>query len=108
MRWMRAAALIGTFAVLATAGPAWGEGITKAGAALRSGWYPGEWSITPELVSGGTFGQMWSSPVEGQVYAQPLLDNGTLVVATESNKVYGLNPATGALKWSEPLDLGTP
>jgi len=108
MRRMRAAVLVGTFAVLATAGPAWGEGITNAGDDLRTGWYPSEPSITPELVSGGTFGQMWSSPVEGQVYAQPLLYNGTLVVATESNKVYGLNPATGALKWSEPLDLGTP
>ena len=108
MRRMRAAVLIGTFAVLATAAPALGEGITNAGDDLRTGWYPNESSITPELVSGGTFGQMWSSPVEGQVYAQPLLDSGTLVVATESNKVYGLDPATGALKWSEPLDLGTP
>lgn len=105
---MRAVVLVGMFAVLATAGSALGEGITNAGDDLRTGWYPGESSITPELVSGGTFGQLWSAPVEGQVYAQPLLDNGTLVVATESNKVYGLNPATGALKWSQPLDLGTP
>ncbi len=108
MRRMRAAVLVGMCAVLATAGPALGEGITNAGDDLRTGWYPNESSITPELVSGGTFGQMWSAPVEGQVYAQPLLDSGTLMVATESNKVYGLDPATGALKWSEPLDLGTP
>jgi Abnormal spindle-like microcephaly-assoc'd, ASPM-SPD-2-Hydin/PQQ-like domain len=108
MRRMRAAVLVGTFAVLATAGPAWGEGITNAGDDLRTGWYPNEPSLTPELVSGGTFGQLWSTPVEGQVYAQPLLDNGTLLVATEANKVYGLNPATGALSWSKPLDLGTP
>ena len=108
MRRMRAAVLVGTFAVLATAGPALGEGITNAGDDLRTGWYPNEPSLTPALVSGGTFGQLWSTPVEGQVYAQPLLEDGTLVVATEDNKVYGLNPATGALKWSEPLDLGTP
>ena len=108
MRRMRAVVLVGMCAVLVTAGSALGEGITNAGDDLRTGWYPGESSITPELVSGGTFGQMWSAPVEGQVYAQPLLDNGTLVVATESNKVYGLNPATGALKWSEPLNLDTP
>jgi hypothetical protein len=108
MRGMCAAVLVGICAVLAIAGPALAEGITNAGDDLRTGWYPGESSLTPELVSGGTFGQMWSSPVEGQVYAQPLLDNGTLVVATESNKVYGLNPATGALNWSKPLDLGTP
>jgi hypothetical protein len=108
MRRMRAAVLVGTFAVLVTAGPAWGQGITNAGDDLRTGWYPSEPAITPELVSGGTFGQMWSAPVEGQVYAQPLLDDGTLVVATEDNKVYGLDPATGALKWSTPLNLGTP
>ncbi len=108
MRWMRTAVLVGIFAVLATAGPALGEGITNAGDDLRTGWYPNEGSITPELVSGGTFGQMWSAPVEGQVYAQPLLDGGTLLVATEKNKVYGLDPATGALSWTKPLDLGTP
>jgi len=39
---------------------------------------------------------------------QPLLDDGTLFVATEKNKVYGLNPKTGALNWSEPLSLGKP
>lgn len=108
MRRMRTIALVGAFAVLATAGSAAGEGITNAGDDLRTGWYPDESSITPELVSGGTFGQLWSAPVEGQVYAQPLLDDGTLLVATEANKVYGLDPATGALKWSKPLDLGTP
>jgi hypothetical protein len=59
-------------------------------------------------VSGGTFGQLWSATVDGQVYAQPLLANGTLLVATENNKVYGLNPATGAAKWAAPLNLGTP
>ena len=46
--------------------------------------------------------------VEGQVYAQPLLGDGTVLVATENNKVYGLDPATGAQKWTTPLNLGTP
>ena len=44
--------------------------------------------------------------VNGQVYAQPLLENGTLLVATETNHVYGLDPATGTAKWS--ASLGTP
>ncbi|HET7047262.1 MAG TPA: choice-of-anchor D domain-containing protein [Solirubrobacteraceae bacterium] len=58
-------------------------------------------------MSGGTFGQLWSAPVNGQVYAQPLLSpTGTLIVATENDKVYGLNPATGAQQWTN--DLGTP
>ncbi len=92
----------------ALAGPAGAAGITNAGDDLRTGWYPNSSSITPQLVSGGTFGQMWSASVEGSVYAQPLLENGTLLVATEKNKVYGLDPSSGALKWEKPLNLGTP
>ena len=71
-------------------GSAQASGITNSSEDLRTGWYPGESTITPGLVSGGTFGQEWSASVEGQVYAQPLLDENTLLVATEKNHVYGL------------------
>jgi Bacterial lectin/PQQ-like domain/Abnormal spindle-like microcephaly-assoc'd, ASPM-SPD-2-Hydin len=94
--------------VLACTSTAWASGVTNASDDLRTGWYPNMGSLTPQLVSGGTFGQMWSTTVEGQVYAQPLLSNGTVLVATEKNKVYGLDPATGALKWAKALNLGTP
>ncbi len=108
MRRTRAVSVLCTLVMLATAGQALGSGITNSGDDLRTGWYPNEPSITPQLVSGGTFGQLWSAPVEGEVYAQPLLDDGTLLVATEKNKVYGLDPTTGAPRWSQPLNLGTP
>src|SRR5215469_3762255 len=88
---------------LASGASAFAEGITNSGDDLRDGWYPEQTSLTPQLVSGGTFGQLWSTPVEGSVYAQPLLANGTLLVATENNKVYGLDPATGATRWPAPL-----
>jgi len=94
--------------VLGSAASASASGVTNANDDLRTGWYPNMGSLTPQLVSGGTFGQMWSTTVEGQVYAQPLLSNGTVLVATEKNKVYGLDPATGALKWAKALNLGTP
>ena len=94
--------------VLVLAGSAVAAGITNSGDDLRDGWYPEASSLTPELVSGGTFGQLWSASVEGQVYAQPLLANGTLLVATEDNMVYGLDPSTGALQWPAPLNLGVP
>ncbi len=106
MRRMRRISTICTFVLLAVAGPALAAEVTNSGDNLRTGWYPEEAAISPQLVSGGTFGQLWSAPVEGQVYAQPLLANGTLLVATENNKVYGLDPATGATKWSK--SLGTP
>ncbi|HEY4428345.1 MAG TPA: choice-of-anchor D domain-containing protein, partial [Solirubrobacteraceae bacterium] len=94
--------------LLVSAAQALGAGITNSGDDLRDGWYPDEPSLTPQLVSGGTFGQLWSTAVEGQVYAQPLLYNGTLLVATQANKVYGLDPATGAARWPAPLELGAP
>jgi len=105
----RIAALLVTLAItgLTFAAGALASGITNSGDDLRDGWYPDEPSLTPQLVSGGTFGQMWSTSVDGQVYAQPLLANGTVIVATENNKVYGLDPATGALRWPA-LELGTP
>jgi iron transport multicopper oxidase len=94
--------------VMAPAAGARAEGITTAGDDLRDGWSPEQSSLTPQLVSGGTFGQLWSATVDGQVYAQPLLANGNLLVATENNKVYALDPASGATRWPSPLDLGTP
>jgi HYDIN/CFA65/VesB family protein/ASPM-SPD-2-Hydin domain-containing protein/putative pyrroloquinoline-quinone-binding quinoprotein len=92
--------------MLALAASAAASGVTNSGDDLRTGWYPEASTITPQLVSGGSFGRLWSAPVEGQVYAQPLLANGTLLVATEADKAYGLNPTTGAVKWSKTL--GTP
>jgi hypothetical protein len=113
MEWRsvkRAVVLVAAVALclVSLAAQAGASGITSGGDDLRTGWYPNNPSLTPQLVSGGTFGQMWSATVEGSVYAQPLLDNGTLLVATEQNKVYGLDPATGASKWAKPLNLGTP
>src|SRR5439155_19279448 len=100
--------LLLALSVLASAGVALAEGITNAGDDLRDGWYPEQSSLTPQLVSGGTFGQLWSASVDGQVYAQPLYVNGNLLVATENNKVYLMDSATGAMRWTQPLFLGTP
>jgi hypothetical protein len=63
----RAATLLAALAavLLALAGSAFGSGITNSGDDLRDGWYPDEPSLTPQLVSGGTFGQLWSTTVDG-------------------------------------------
>ena len=52
------------------------------------------------------FGPLFTTHLQGQIYAQPLLFNGTLLVVTEDNQVYGLDPGTGAIRWSR--ELGTP
>jgi iron transport multicopper oxidase len=100
---------------VASAGAALADGITNSGADGRTGWYPNA-EISPEIVGGGTFGQLWSAPVNGQVYAQPLVATTTsggqtsesVIVATETNWVYGLDPSNkGAQRWGKQFP-GTP
>ena len=58
------------------------------------------------MVHGSSFGEVFSTAVKGQVYAQPLVIGSTVIVATEQDWVYGLNASTGAIEWS--TSLGTP
>src|SRR5579872_1763799 len=59
-------------------GPADGGG-TNRGDLGRDGWYPDEPGLTPASVESADFGELFSTPVQGQVYAQPILDDGTVV-----------------------------
>ncbi|MEA2428801.1 MAG: hypothetical protein QOF37_2429, partial [Thermoleophilaceae bacterium] len=91
---------------LAVAGGASAAAVTYANDSLRTGWYPDQGSLTPQLVTGGSFGQLFSTQLTGQVYGQPLVSNDTAFVGTEANWIYGLNPRTGAIKWQR--NVGTP
>ncbi len=78
---------------------------------LRTGWDQNERALSPSVVGGGHFGQLFSTAVNGQVYAQPLVVGSHVIVATENNWVYGLNSVTGCraarnllLRWG----MGTP
>src|SRR5205807_195992 len=42
-------------------------------------------------------------PVDGQVYAQPLVVKGAVIAATETNNVHSLDGNTGAQRWSRSL-----
>ena len=86
---------------------------TGAKDSARTGWYPDQTNLSPGLVGGGSFGQQFSATVDGQVYAQPLVAANTLLVATETNNIYGLDPADGSRRWTRnlgppwnPADLG--
>ncbi|WP_307623791.1 choice-of-anchor D domain-containing protein [Streptomyces sp. V3I7] len=72
----------------------------------RTGWDANEPGLAPGQVSSSDFGQQFSTTVDGQVYAQPLVVGRTVVVATENNKVYGLNSASGAINWTR--NMGAP
>jgi putative pyrroloquinoline-quinone binding quinoprotein len=78
---------------------------------LRSGWYPDQPGLNPSAGGECAFGELWSKPVNGQVYAAPLVEpdagtNGTMFVATETNDIYGFDAVTGQQLWTR--NLGVP
>lgn len=99
------ATALAALAVLAP-GSAHAGGITNAGSDARTGWYPREPALRPSTVGDATFGRLWATPVKGQVYAQPLVVGGRVVVATEANQVVSLDAARGRPQWA--TDLGGP
>jgi hypothetical protein len=79
------------------------DDVTASQDALRTGWDPNEPGLSPGVVTGGTFGQLFSTAVNGPIYAQPLVAGSTVIVATENDWVYGLDAQTGRIKWSQQI-----
>jgi PQQ-like domain len=79
---------------------------------LRTGWYPNQPGLNPNAGGQCAFGEQWAAQVSGQVYARPVVDpgtnlpNGTLVVATENNDIYGFDAVDGHQLWTR--NLGVP
>jgi hypothetical protein len=70
--------------------------------------------LTPSNVNAGSFGKLFTTPLDGQVYAQPLLLTGVnittgsqqgthdvIYVATEHDSVYALDAHSGAVLWQD-------
>ena len=51
-------------------------------------------------------GIRWTASLGGAVYGQPLVIGNTVVAATEQDEVFGLDLATGAVRWR--ISVGTP
>jgi hypothetical protein len=83
-------------------GPA-GDETTVSQNNLRDNWDPSEPALTAAALQNGSFGQIFKTAVNGQVYSQPLVIGSTLIVSTENDWVYGLNAATGAIEWKTSL-----
>ena len=95
--------------VLATlVAPVWATQTTISVDTLRTAWDQNEPGLAPSSVRASDFGQMFSTQLDGQIYAQPIVSSGTLVIATENNKVYGLNPTSGAITWTKDLGPAWP
>src|SRR4051812_398469 len=65
---------------------------------LRTGWDRDEPGLGPGSVTDGGFGQLFRTPVDGQVYAQPVVWGDVVLVATEQNQVYGIDALSGAVR----------
>ncbi|MEY9887727.1 hypothetical protein ABIA31_001356 [Catenulispora sp. MAP5-51] len=75
---------------------------------LRTGWDSAEPGLGPATITSSGFGQIFSTAVDGQVYAEPITAGDVLVVTTENNSVYGLDPGSGAVAWHVNLGPAWP
>jgi hypothetical protein len=103
-----AVALAGTLAgiQLASPGPVQADEVTTSQNMARDGWDSTEPILSPATVSSKSFGQVFDTKVNGQVYGQPLNVGSSVLVATENDWVYSINRNTGAVNWSR--QLGSP
>jgi uncharacterized repeat protein (TIGR03806 family) len=87
----------------------------------RLGWNDKEALLGPDVVGSPRFGKLFSRPVKGQIYAQPLVvpdvDLGSrgrhdvVFVATQANRVYAFDasdPAQSAPLWVTDLGASVP
>lgn len=56
----------------------------------------------------GSLTRAWSTPLDGAVYAEPLVVGARLIAATEGDTVYALDPATGGVSWRRNLGHPVP
>src|SRR3989441_1231453 len=65
----------------------------------RTGYIPG----TPDPHN---LSKIWSTQLDGSVYAEPLVVGKHVIVATEGDSLYALDPNTGSVLWH--TNVGTP
>lgn len=93
---------------VAAALPASADEPTVSQDTYRDGWDQSETALDPASVQSPDFGQQFATQLDGSVYAQPLVIGNTLVAATENDKVYGLDSATGAILWTDDFGPAWP
>ena len=95
--------LLGALAVMVLAclpAVARADWTTYRGDALRSG-------VDTSSTGSVPFASAWTSPnLGGDLWAQPLVHDGLVIVATESDEVVALSEATGQVVWQ--ASTGTP
>lgn len=94
------------------------EVLTHHNNVARTGAVLDETVLSPSTIRGQQFGKLMSLPVDGQIYAQPLVVTGldipgkgthdALFVATMRNFVYAFDAADGTPLWSLSLGAAMP
>ncbi|MDH6142828.1 hypothetical protein P3T35_004856 [Kitasatospora sp. GP30] len=108
LRLRTGAAAAASLLLLGLPNPAHAVETTISGNNLRTGWDAAEPNLSPSQVAASTFGQRFSTAVNGAVLAQPLVTAKNVIVATENNYVYGLDPASGKVNWTRQLGPAWP
>ncbi len=89
--------------------------VTQAADEGRTGWFPDQPALDPDTVKDpASFGLLFNRALPNknpagkpdEVYAQPLVNNGRVFIATSGNWLYSLDAATGVIMQSR--SLGTP
>jgi len=91
------------------------EILTFHGDLARTGWNADERALTPATVRSAAFGRLWTVPLDGEIYAEPLVARvpvgGTprtsVYAVTGQDLVYAFDGGDGARLWG-PVSLGTP
>src|SRR5690349_16295140 len=107
-------AALGAVLALAPAVSAGADETTIGYGPLRRNWDANEPGLSQSAVRQPDFGQLWSTTLPrppgqnagtypNQMYAQPLVADGHVIVTTEENQVDALDPKTGAVQWSVTL-----
>ncbi len=82
--------------------------VTYRGDYARTGWYQNDPGLTVSVLP--TIGALWqSSALNGNIYAQPLVDAARqlVLVVTTADDAYALSATTGQRVWG-PVNVGTP
>jgi len=112
---LRAAVALAVIAALAAGGCTTGRqhagpgGHATGGHAVRPG-RPTDWiayhagpsrsGFVARLPPAGRLSRLWSAGLDGAVYGQPLVLGRTVIAATEHDTVYGIDRATGRIRWA--------
>jgi hypothetical protein len=106
-------ALTGTIGRGVVGGPARADVTTISVNQLRTGWDSNQPDLTPAMVQSPGFGELFHIPLLDPnsptvVYAQPVVAHAMIIVATEHDRVYGIDENGGTVRWIDQLGTYEP